>query len=565
MSPQSRNDVELEADVPATMRDGTVLRADVYRPSSGGPWPTLLARLPYGKRALAGLEWLDPLASANAGFMVVVQDTRGRFASEGEWSPLRFEREDGFDTVEWAARLPGSNGVVGMFGVSYFGNTQWMAAIERPPSLAAITPSLTWSDPMDGLLARGGAVELGLCAPWSLETGAGHLARLGLSEEELGHRLDALLTAYDRLGAEGYRDLPVEQLEVLRQAAVPELGSLRAIGDPTVAEWSRVAGRHGRVEVPSFHVGGWHDLFIQGVLDDFAAMRAQGSPARLLVGPWSHSASGDRIGELSYGVRASRVGIPSHPEGDLNDVLLAWLRRRLDPSHQGGDEDDVSPVRIFVMGRNEWRDESAWPLARARDERWFLASGERLLPEPVFASDPGAGGTTTFVYDPADPVPTRGGAVELTQAMPSGPLDQTPIETRPDVCVFTSAPLQQDLEVTGRIRVVLHAHSSAPATDWVARLCDVFPDGRSFNLCDGILRLTQQADRTQRIEIDLWSTSNVFLAGHRLRVHVTSSSFPRWDRNLNTGSQSSPAIEVAQQVLHHDSERPSWIELSVVP
>jgi hypothetical protein len=166
------------------------------------------------------------------------------------------------------------------------------------------------------------------------------------------------------------------------------------------------------------------------------------------------------------------------------------------------------------------------------------------------------------VYDPADPVPTRGG--QLGTAFPAGPFEQGRVEARPDVLVFTSEPLQQDLEVTGRVRVVLHAESSAPSTDWVARLCDVHPDGRSINICDGIVRVTEGADLCRRVEIDLWSTSNVFLAGHRLRVHVTSSSFPRWDRNLNTGDQGDPRFTVAHQRVHHDAQRASWIELPVI-
>lgn len=552
--------VTVEYDVPARMRDGVTLRATVYRPDGAGPWPTLLTRLPYGKDDVAQMMWINPVHAARKGFMVVVQDTRGCFSSEGEWLPFRFEREDGYDTVEWAARLPGSNGRVGMYGCSYFGNTQWTAAIEQPPSLAAIAPALTWSDPLDGTFARGGALELGLALPWTLAMGVGHVARLPLPEEERARRIGALLDDLDRLPSEGYWDLPVSDMAVLRRHAVPDLGTFRMLSDPAVPAWCRVAGGHERVTVPTLHIGGWHDIFLQGTLDNYMAMAELGRPARLLVGPWVHELTlADPFGELCFGARAG-ARVPAHADGDVSDLQLAWLGRQLRADAPADAEEAEAPVRIFTMGRNVWRDEQAWPLARARAERWFLGGDGRLSPQTP-ASD---GARSHFLYDPADPAPTLGGHTADMPAFPPGPFDQTRIEARPDVLVFTSEPLEADLEVTGRVRVVLHAHSSAPSTDWVARLCDVHPDGRSFNVCDGILRVADGAQSCGRHEVDLWSTSNVFLAGHRIRVHVTSSSFPRWDRNLNTGDQRAPRVEVAHQCVHHDAERPSYVELPVI-
>ncbi len=551
--------VTIEFDVPAQMRDGVTLRANVYRPDGDGPWPTLLTRTPYWKDDLQG--WLDPVQTARRGFMVVVQDTRGRFASDGEWAPLRFEREDGYDTVEWAAKLPGSNGRVGMYGCSYVGNTPWMAAVEQPPSLAAIAPGMTWSDPLDGIFARGGALEFGGGPAWTLQMGIAHLLRLPLSEQERERSLVALLDDLDRLPTDGYWELPVHDLSVLRRHNSPELSATRALEEPDLVARCRVAGEYERVTVPSFHIGGWYDVVLQGVLDSYMAMAALGRPARLIVGPWDHDEyAADPIGELCFGSRASRVGAPVYEHGDLNDEQLAWFRRYLVPVHASEAEKPQAPVRIFVMGRNQWRDEAAWPLERARAERWFLGAEGALRPG---APDADAA-PSEFTYDPADPVPTLGGHTVLPAAFPAGPFDQAPVEARPDVCVFTSEPLQHDLEVTGRVRMVLHAQSSAPSTDWVARLCDVHPDGRSFNICDGILRIERNADACQQITIDLWSTCNVFLAGHRLRVHVTSSNFPRWDRNLNTGNQREPRLQTARQRIHHDTQRASWIELPVV-
>jgi uncharacterized protein len=553
-------EVTVRLDVPARMRDGVTLRANVYRPSGEGPWPVLLARTPYSKDAIITSEWLDPVKAAASGFIVAIQDTRGRFRSEGEWGPFQFEREDGYDSVEWAATLPGSNGRVGMFGESYVGNTQWMAAVESPPSLAAIAPVVTWMDPMDGLFARGGALELGLAIPWTLETGAGHLARLEISAEDGERHLDSLLDDYDSLAERGYWDLPAHDPAALRHHEPSVVAAFGAWTDPAVAAHCRVQGQHDRVRAAVLNIGGWNDIFLQGTLDNYTAMAALGRPTRLVVGPWAHELlPGRSSGERSFGVRGSTAGVPVHAEGDTNDLQLAWLRRHLaadgDPEAEG-----EPPVRIFVMGRNEWRDESSWPLERARVQKWFIGTGGTLTPEA-----PGAGGAVTeFRYDPADPVPTRGGPIVMISAFPAGQLDQAGVEARPDVCVFTSEPLGADLEVTGRVRFVLHAQSSAPSTDWVVRLCDVDPDGQSFNLCDGILRVAEGADRIGRYEVDLWSTSNVFLAGHRLRVHVTSSSFPRWDRNLNTGSQDEKRHAIADQRIYHDSDHASWIELPVV-
>jgi uncharacterized protein len=350
---------------------------------------------------------------------------------------------------------------------------------------------------------------------------------------------------------------------VLRRHGMPELGSIRMLDDDEARDWCGVADLHDRVGVPTLQIGGWHDIFAQGTLDSHAAMAASGLATRLVMGPWCHeSPLADPVGGLCFGLRSGLAGVPAHAEGDVNGLLLAWLSRHLGGTDQGGagagedaEVDSQPPVRIFVMGRNVWRDESSWPLARARMQRWHLGAGGALRPgEPGASQQP-----TEFLYDPADPVTTIGGQTVMAPEFPAGPYDQAPIEARADVCVFTSQPLQEDLEVTGRVRVVLHAQSSAPSTDWVARLCDVHPDGRSYNICDGILRIADGADALRRVEIDLWSTSNVFLAGHRLRVHVTSSSFPRWDRNLNTGDQRQARFQVARQHIHHDSEHPSFI------
>jgi putative CocE/NonD family hydrolase len=489
-----------------------------------------------------------------------VQDTRDGSPAEEDSDPYWFEREDGYDSVEWAARLPGSNGRVGMYGCSYMGYTQWAAALERPPSLAAIAPGLTWSDPMDGAFMRGGALELGRPVMDALLARVGVLARLPPAEEERARRIAAVVDDFDRLAMDGMWDLPVDDMAVLRRHDALIGLTRRTLSDPDLSSWCRIEGGHEDVRVPSFNIAGWYDVFLQGTLDNYTTMAASGRSARLVVGPWTHETFTDPVGELSFGLRSSRQSSPVVGGGNLDALQLAWFHRQLGSPDARGVAAPETPVRIFVMGRNEWRDEDAWPLERARAERWFLGGGgvlHRDVPDAVEAS-------TEFRYDPADPVPTHGGNLLIGAAFPFGPFDQARVEAREDVLVFTSEPLAEELEVTGRVRLVVYVESSAPSTDWVGRLCDVHPDGRSFNLCDGIARIAEGANACQRAEVDLWSTSNVFLRGHRLRVHVTSSSFPRWDRNLNTGDQRAPRHEAARQRVFHDAQRPSHIELSVV-
>ncbi|MFE4082445.1 CocE/NonD family hydrolase [Paenarthrobacter sp. YIM B13468] len=548
--------VQVDLDVPARMRDGVVLRADVYRPLGEGPWPTLVVRTPYDKANAAENAWNGFSAEevCRNGFIMVIQDVRGRYASEGVWEPLRHEGQDGADTVEWAAELPGANGSVGMVGGSYCGHTQWRAAIEQPPALKAITPLMTWSEPREALVARGGATQISVITAWSMAAGFDWLSRQGLSDADLADRVAALTEDMENLETTGYWGLPVADLPVIHRNGLPRFVDPGDADDVEATQHMRVAGRHARVKVPSFHTGGWFDSCVQGTLDAFTTMRDLGLESQLLVGPWTHTDFGNVIGALDFGAASSRDAAV-HPHGSWSAEVLAFLRR-----HVAGDVQvkRTAPVRIFVMGRNAWRDEESWPLERARTERWHLHAGGGLSTAKPQDSRP-----SEVNYDPADPVPTWGGTVGLGPGR--GPVDQTPIEARDDVLVFTSEVLEEDLEVTGRIRVKLHVKSSAPSTDWVARLCDVDPDGRSLNLTDGILRLDSGANEPQEIEIDLWSTSNVFLAGHRIRVQVTNSCFPRWDRNLNTGDQRGTEFVTAQQRLYHDAIRQSYVELPVVP
>lgn len=551
--------IEIELDVPAVMRDGTILRADVYRPTGDGPWPVLIQRTPYFKGG--GVAQLGVIEAAQRGYIVVHQDTRGRGSSEGEWLPWAHEREDGYDTIEWAAQLPGSDGRVGMIGSSYTGSTQWSAAITQPPSLVAIAPMVTWADPADGVMFRGGATELGLNSAWGLIQSLTGLDRSGREGEELLEGIVETTRAYDELATRTYWELPSGAQPSVVATRMPDIGVARALEDPSTMDECRVVGNHDRVTVPSLILGGWYDIFQQGPLDNYRAMRERGVPTHLVMGPWHHyslyGGSGGQTGEVNFG--SGSLAPPAH--GSLNGLQLDWYDHWMKDAP--ATELHGSGVDLFVMGRNEWRREEAWPLARAQETPLYLQPDGQAS----FVASDADRASSDYVYDPHAPVTTRGGSMLMVNEFPPGPTDQRPIEGRDDVLVFTTPPLENDLEVTGNVRATLFVETDAPSTDWVVRLCDVAPDGTSLNIVDGILRTSTTPGEVEEIEVDLWSTSMVFRAGHRLRVHVTSSSFPRWDRNFNTGEPVARAVDgtTAHQRVHHDRVRASALRLPVVP
>ena len=526
-------------ELEATMRDGTILRSDGYKPAGSGPWPVLLARTPYGRRDPGVLARLDPVRAAGRGYLVIVQDCRGRFESEGSWTPLAHESADGYDTIAWAARLPEADGRVAMYGPSYLGHAQWAAVAARPPDLCAVVPEFTWSDPYDGLITRGGANEVGLMTQWTLTLGVNVLERRFADRPaELRRRLAELNNALDELTGRTYWELPPG--ETLRRLDLP----LPRPDHPAPAG-------SGRTAVPALIVAGWYDGFLQGSLDAYARARAEGTPVSLIVGPWSHDNQTDRVGETDFGDAADAAAIDRG--GSLLERELDWLGRQLQRRTPGpAMAEPEQSVLVFVMGANAWRRIPAWPPA-ATDTSWFLHGRGGLSPDaPEPEPEPDAASAAdVFRNDPSSPVVTRGGAVLLPPDFPPGPFDQHQLEKRDDVLVYTSVPLREPLEVVGRVRLYVFGDSTAPVTDWVARLCDVDTDSVSRNITDGILR-THRADAGERL-IDLWSTAHVFLPGHRIRLQVTASCFPRWDRGAG-----------ARQTVYHDSARPSRLILPVV-
>ncbi|RNM11820.1 CocE/NonD family hydrolase [Nocardioides pocheonensis] len=554
------SDIEIELDVPVPMRDGTVLRADVYRPASEGRFPVLLSRGPYNKRFRLDTV-LDFAEAVEAGYIVVLQDTRGRFASDGEWLPWKYERNDGYDSVEWAANLPGSNGRVGMFGGSYLGSTQWSAAIAGAPSLKTIVPNVTWSDPENGLMFRGGAIEHGLNTWWTLMMSMEQFPKDGLDPDTTMGKVVGAITAMDTLDEQTYWQLPSGALPALKGTGHPDIGVDRALVDPATTTDCRVDGIHDAIELPTLSIAGWYDVFVQGSLDNYTAMRQRGRTARIIVGAFDHYThvsawQGGRIGDVNYGLMSTMPGGQT-----ITQIHREWFDHWLkdEPAtaaHESG-------VLLFTMGANQWRVEPEWPLARTVATPLYLTSDSALTwEEPTASAD-----STKFTYDPANPVLTRGGNVVMGVGYPAGPVDQREVEARDDVLVFTSAPLDTDVEITGKVTATLFAATDGPSTDWVVRLCEVDQGGVSRNLVDGITRVQTQPNRIEEVEVDLWSTSVLVKAGHRLRVHVTSSNFPRWDRNLNTGEPVTEGTQMraAQQRILHDNEHPSRLVLPVIP
>jgi putative CocE/NonD family hydrolase len=591
MAMQIDKKILIEFDVETQMRDGTILRANVYRPVGEGQWPVLLTRLPYGKDLPLGSAALDPAQAARRGYVVIVQDTRGRFMSEGEWVPFINEALDGIDTIEWAAQLPYSDGKVGMYGISYFGFTQWSSAVYQPPTLKALAPVQTWNNPFNGVIFRGGALELGSAGSWQLMMGLNDLMRRHRGNPQaLGRSIYLLAKEMDALGKEGYWFLPLREFGPLKRHEIAQtfFENFSSPMDPEHPNTQPlfISGKQESVEVPTLNVGGWYDIFLQDTIDSYKFMREQGSTSeaqqsKLLIGPWAHGAFTNPIGEMNFGFGSSAAFI------DLQIDFMSLQVRWFDHWLKGIDTSmlNEAPIKLFVMGTNVWRDEQEWPLARAVETRYYLHSNGQanslhgngyLSTELPGREEPSA---DYYEYNAANPVITRGGALLMSPEYRPGPFDQRPTENREDVLVYTTGALKEDLEVTGQINVHLWAISSAPDTDFVARLVDVHPDGFAQNLTDGIIRaryryaaLGEDASliepgRAYEYEIDLWATSNVFRAGHRIRLDVTSSNFPRWDRNPNTGHEFGVDSElaVAHQTILHDREHASYVVLPIVP
>jgi putative CocE/NonD family hydrolase len=530
------------------MRDGVRLAANVYRPADQRRVPTILIRTPYGKGRDVTPHYRTFLEH---GYAVVVQDVRGRHHSEGVFKPLEQEPADGDDTINWIARQPWSDGNVGMMGGSYVGIVQWKAAVLNNPHLKAIFPVVSgYDDYRDRFYSTGGAMKLGHRLNWMAE----NMKTPGFLPDFSKFVLHLPLRTADRV-ATGQRS-EMYQLAM----AHPAYDSF----------WQSISTREqiDKIEVPVFLAGGWYDNFVQSDVEAFAALRRSSGLHRMVIGPWAHNMSA-KFAQADFGPQAA---IP------IRTLQLQWfdqwLKGKTTPLLS------VPPARIFVMGANRWREETSWPPEGVRFRPLYLDSGGRANTLSgdgrLSARVPRVDAEDGYLFDPRYPVPTMGGAVCCNpKVLPWGPMDQRTVENRADVLVYTSRPLRGDVEVIGPVQVVLYCSTSARDTDFTAKLVDVFPDGHARNLSDGILRLRYrnsieapvlaEPGKIYRITIDAGVTSNVFLRGHRIRLEISSSNFPRFDRNTNTGGVigDEKKMLTARQTIYHGKDQPSHLLLPI--
>jgi uncharacterized protein len=548
--------VRVQYNVMVPMRDGVRLSTDIYRPDEEGRFPVVLTRDPYS----SGVDFGMPEQGqfwASHGYVFLHQDVRGRFDSEGSWYPFVSEGLDGADACAWAARQPWSSGKIATNGVSYLAYDQWQLAAQGCPDLVTIMPTFSplalYRD-----IHPGGAFELTRIAWATLMAGRtmqafkydwgtslAHLPLLTMART-MGHRStwwrDLVLHPSD----DGYWQ-PLDM-----KARLPDL------------------------DLPVEAIGGWFDTFLSSTLAAYAGMTRAGAAhradQRMIIGPWIHGGHRQHlVGEMDFGASASMR---------LDSLELTWTDAWLRGESNG--VGDQAPIELFVMGRNQWQNEREWPPAGSKPARFYLHSGgsansavgDGSLSSTAPADEP----SDRFEYDPLKPVPTLGGSLPgANPDLHSGMYDQQEIERRPDVLVYSTPPLATDVEAIGPVEVVLYAATDAKDTDFTAKLVDVHPDGRAFNLVDGIVRARYRSSVRQpswvepgavvEYRIDLVATANVFLRGHRIRVEISSSNFPRFSRNLNTGEPlaTGERVVTAKQTVFHDRRHASYLGLTVVP
>ncbi len=563
--------VVVDRDVAVRMRDGVVLRADVWRPAAKGRFPVLVYRTPYDRRGAQG-EGSTVARAASRGYAVVVQDVRGRYGSDGKFEPYRHEGRDGYDTIEWAAVQPWSDGSVGTFGLSYPGAVQWLAAVESPPHLKAMVPAMTFSTPRN-FFYSGGVFDMSWTA-WIWNSIAPDVrTRRGLAGPRTAEEARA---AWDRMRESIQARLPLNALDEFRDVAPYLFVWLsHPAGDPWW-DWAELRSRYARVGAAVLNLSGWHDEAYgpEGAVTNFLGLRAARRGAadartRLLLGPWVHG------GPMGAPETQSRSGDRSFGPGaaiDYDETILRFMDRYVRGMDNGVDREPA--VRAFVMGENAWRSADAWPLPGTAERTLFMTGGAAGGPGGLnWRPREGGAAATAFVSDPARPVTDP-------YAADYGAHDYRQLPERKDVAVFETAPLEEDLRVVGRIQAELHVSMDAKDADLWIKLFDVAPDGTAFNLMSpgldvlrasyrdgGIARQLLSPGRVYTLRFENLMTGNTFRKGHRLRVLVSGSFFPHFSRNLQTGAleTESSVSRAARIQVHHSARRPSHLVLPVIP
>ncbi len=546
-SSQTKHSVVEELNINIAMRDGIRLSTNIYRPDTAGVFPVILIRTPYGN---GGAGNKDGHFFAERGYVYIVQDVRGRYESEGQFYAMQSEWDDGCDMHQWTGSQAWCNGSIGTTGGSYVGFTQWMPAATSV-YLKTMIPGVTFSD-FYSTVYQNGAFFLSLFGPWSIEMSQPFF----VPNEYIQQRMDSVLLT-----------LPLNEIDKAMGWRVPFLRDWLSHPDRDIFwDATSVGDNYSKITASVYNIGGWFDILLKGTIENYMKMTAENiapeirKKQKLMIGPWVHNWGKREVGELDFGEEASFNG---------RQFQLRWFDNQLKGIENGAMEEP--PVKIFVMGVNKWRFENEWPLARTKYRNYYLKSngqantlnGDGKLSSELSKNDP----ADKFTYDPTNPVISK-------ETM--GPYDQTPNENREDVLVYTTPVLKNDLEVTGPVKVILFASSSAKNTDFTAKLVDVYPDGRAIRICEGIIRASHRNpnESPSNIEpgeiheytIDLWATSNLFKKGHKIRVEISSSNFPRFDRNLNTGNNfaTDTLMIKADQVIYHNEKYPSCIVLPVI-
>lgn len=543
------------------MRDGVHLAADLYLPNRTGPFPVLLTRTPYNKNR--GSQ--TARRYAEKGYAVVVMDSRGIHASQGEWEPYVNEALDGYDTQQWIGHQEWCDGNIGMYGTSYPGFTQLLPAPYRSPYVKSLLPVAAQSDNFGSIWSTNGLYHLALGLSWGTRHEAiatGQTIPNPNWMEVMSHL--PLQSAMDKIGI--YSEFVAN---TIRHQAYDDFWRQMSVRD-----------QYAEMDVPAYHVTGWYDDLISETLLNFTQMRklSQSEHSRrwqkLLIGPWGHGVRPSaQYGDADFG---------SEVEIDFEAIQMQWFDYHLKGIRN--ELDRQAPIRIFVMGENVWRDEYEWPLARAVPRKMFLHStgyaNTRFGNGTLSNKQPESESPDQYTYDPNHPVPTYGGhGCCGAGTTPDGPLDQRSTEQRRDVLVYSSEPLEQDTEVTGTVWVKLFFSTDVTDTDFFVTLSDVFPNGQANLITEGALR-TRFRDSLEEptlltpnqiyeVDIAMWETSNVFKEGHHIRLHVTSSNFPRFNRNLNSGKslgeETLEDLRVAIHTIYHDREHASTLTLPVIP
>lgn len=562
-------EVTVEYNIEMKMRDGASLRADVYVPAGEGTFPALLMRKPYDKSVAESIGYMHPEWYARQGYIVVVQDVRGRYASDGQFKPFYHECQDGIDTIRWVTQLKKCNGKIGMYGFSYVGATQLHPVAECPESVTAIAPAFTNDGYYEDWTYKNGALHLAFIQSWATSLAPDTAIRQGNMPAA------AELLYHQRAISDRYDHLPVDDHPVISKEFAPYY--YEWLQHPTFDDyWKQwdLRDKYEAMNVPALHIGGWYDIFIEGTIRNYIGMSSVHKDQKLLIGPWQHYPWTSFHGGMDFG-------------NDANNIVDAWQVRWFDywlKEQQNGIMDEP-PVQIFVMGDNVWRQEHEWPLARTQYTKYYLHSHGNANSLSgsgnLSTEEPGNEPCDIYNYNPLDPVPSIGGnSCCVPSIAPMGPRDQRPVEVRNDVLVYTTEVLTEDVEVTGPIQAVLYASSSVDDTDFTVKLVDVYPNGKAMNIVQGIQRASFRDSNEHPTPIEpgkiykyvfhVGSTSNVFKKGHRIRIEVSSSNFPLYERSLNRfmenhrfGNYSD--IRVATQKIYHDEDHPSHVVLPLIP